>query len=420
MRACMLTHLSDAILARDLRTAASGERASTAVLLAHIAEFDARRLYLPAGYPSMYAYCVENLGLSEDSALKRIQAARVAREFPAILPALADGRVHLSAVLLLAPHLGPENAGDLLAAAAHRTKAQVAALLAERFPRSELLPMVVALPAGTARDQHAPGHVGDTCPPATTTTCGGELAPGPVASRAKLAPVAPERYALQVTIGRDTYEKLRHAEALLSHAIPAGDLAAVLDRLIDLGVAQLEKRRFCAARRPRPRRRRGSANPRHIPAHVKRVVWERDGGQCTYVSAAGHRCAARRFLQFDHVDPVARGGQATVAGLRLRCRAHNQFEAERTFGAGFMSAKRAGARRTAAAQRLARAAAEEQSSDVTSCLRTLGFRAGEARRAAAYCATLPDATLEDRVRTALSFLCPKAGGRVGTTLGAGT
>jgi len=76
-------------------------------------------------------------------------------------------------------------------------------------------------------------------------------------------------------------------------------------------------------------------------------VWRRDGGQCTFVSDKGQRCEARSRLEFDHTDPVARGGQATVAGLRLRCRAHNQYEAERVFGTGFMQRKRNEARQLA-------------------------------------------------------------------------
>jgi hypothetical protein len=39
------------------------------------------------------------------------------------------------------------------------------------------------------------------------------------------------------------------------------------------------------------------------------------------------------MLEFDHIEPVARGGHATTANLRLRCRAHNQYEADRIFAA---------------------------------------------------------------------------------------
>ena len=83
---------------------------------------------------------------------------------------------------------------------------------------------------------------------------------------------------------------------------------------------------------------------RTIPARVKRAVWTRDRGQCTFVGANGHRCNATKFLEFDHADPVARGGEASVATMRLRCRTHNQLEAERALGTGFMRDKREAAR----------------------------------------------------------------------------
>ena len=78
-----LMHVADSTLLRDLRSLLARERAATAELLAHLAEVDARRLYAPAGYPSMFAWCVEELHLSEDAAFKRIRAARAARQFPA-------------------------------------------------------------------------------------------------------------------------------------------------------------------------------------------------------------------------------------------------------------------------------------------------------------------------------------------------
>src|SRR5689334_24641551 len=110
MRAYSLSHLSDPELIRGLSTAVAQDHVTTATLLAYIAEVDDRRLYVPEGYPSMYAYCVHQLRLSEDAASKRIQAARVARKFPIIFETVADGRLHLSAVVLLAPFLTRENA----------------------------------------------------------------------------------------------------------------------------------------------------------------------------------------------------------------------------------------------------------------------------------------------------------------------
>jgi len=121
MRAYSLKHLVDSVLLRNLAVVlVRRDCANTATLLAYIAEVDQRRLYLPAGYPSMYAYCLGELHLSEDEAYKRIRAARTAREYPVLFDEVAGGRLHLTAVLLLAPHLTSGNLGELVAAATHK------------------------------------------------------------------------------------------------------------------------------------------------------------------------------------------------------------------------------------------------------------------------------------------------------------
>ena len=126
MKSYSLLHLDDQVLLRDLATLVSRDRATTASMLAHIAEVDERKLYVSAAYPSMLLYSVRELRMSEDVAIERIRVARTARRFPAIFPALADGRLNMTAVLLLTPHLTPqvtpEMAEELLAAAANKTK----------------------------------------------------------------------------------------------------------------------------------------------------------------------------------------------------------------------------------------------------------------------------------------------------------
>jgi hypothetical protein len=424
-----LSHLSDGDLLRRLAALVAQDRATTVELVAHIAEVDERKLFLPKGHPCMYDYCVRELHLSHDAALKRIRAGRTARQFPAIFEALAEGRLHLTAVVLLTRHLTAENAAELLPAAEHRSKGEIVQLLAERFPQPDLPTRLEAVAPQAPAD-------GPVVPEPLNQPPGGvrqsPLVPEPVTSTApwpKVAPLSAGRYALQVTIGQGTHDTLRYAQALLGHAVPSGDLAEVLDRALEALVAQLEKQKFAATRRPRPQR--SSADPRHIPAHVKRTVWERDGGQCSFVSEAGQRCTARARLEFDHVDPVARGGEATVEGIRLRCRAHNQYEAECVFGAGFMSDKRAEAaaargraaearaktraaeaeaRAHATAERAQAAAAEQDPErSVVPWLRQLKIRPDDARRAAAYCESIPDAPLEQRVKMALGYLASSRG-----------
>jgi hypothetical protein len=403
------SQLPDPILPHTLASAVARDRSTIAEILGLITEVDARKLYLPAGYPSMFAYCVGELRLSEDAAAKRIQAARVARRFPAVFEAVAAGRLYLTAVGLLAPHLAEDTADELLAAATHKTKSEIERLLAERFPRPDVLAWVEAIPPSPlarSSEQYAPAHVeGPQAPPMKT---------GPVGERSRVKPLSPQSFAVQFTLSQRGHDQLCYAQELLGHQIPSGEIAQVFERALDALIPQLEQRKFAATARPRPGRRRPTRSPRHIPAQVKRTVWVRDGGQCTFVSEAGRRCPARKCLEFDHIDEVARGGEATVAGIRLLCRADNEFAAECTFGSEFMRHKRiaaaearAEAKERAAAARVQAAAADQASGegedrDVVPWLRQLGFNASEAHRAAALCKDIPDASLEQRLRVALS------------------
>src|SRR6516165_3365190 len=98
------------MLRRELSAAATNENEATAELLAPIAEFDERRLFLPAAFPSMLDYCIKELRLSEEAAKKRLWVARAGRGCPGVFEALASGRVHLAGLVVLARHLSPENA----------------------------------------------------------------------------------------------------------------------------------------------------------------------------------------------------------------------------------------------------------------------------------------------------------------------
>jgi 5-methylcytosine-specific restriction endonuclease McrA len=414
MRDYSLAHLSDQALLLDLAKLVARDRTQAAILLAHIAEVDSRRLYVQAGHPSMFAYCVDELGLSEDAASKRIQAARSARQFPALFGALSEGRLHLTAICLLAPYLTPENVHVLMEEASHRRKAEIQELLARRFPHREAPAVVRAIAAAPSElSQHAPAHVGSPLfeehAPAhvageSSLPAGAleEHAPAHVGDASLEEATSPERFLIQLTVSKSTHEKLRHAQALLSHAIPTGNVAQVLDRALDTLIVALEKQKLGAKTSPQ-RHSHPSARRRYVPAQVRRAVWERDQGQCTFAAPSGKRCTARKFLEFDHVEPVALGGGTSVEGLRLRCRAHNQYEAERIFGSAFMRRKRDEARRARAEQMKAK----ERVQDVLAGLRGLGCRADEARRAAEFSETLQGASLEERMRAALQFLGSK-------------
>ena len=189
-----LSHLADPVLLRDLAALVARDRTTTAALLAHLAEVDERRLYLPAAHPSMFSYCVHVLHLSEQATYKRIRVARTARQFPAIFTAVAEGRVHLGGVILLAPHLTHDTVDGLLAAVTHKTCAEIEMLLAQRFPQPDLPTRVQALPPtrpveGEATDQLSTW----TVEPGAADQLSTWTVEAPVL-RPKVTPLGPERF----------------------------------------------------------------------------------------------------------------------------------------------------------------------------------------------------------------------------------
>jgi len=235
-------HLGDRELLCHLTSSAAHDSASTADLLADIAEVDERRLYLAEGCESMHAYCVRVLHLAEGSASKRIWAARTAREFPQLFDRIADGRLHLSAVCLLATYLTPENVTELLDAATHQTKKAIESMLAERFPRTEELPLIETIrPFGGA--QHSPGNVGMTK---------SEPAPPRIAVAAppsRIEPIAHDRSTLHLTVPRTAHEDLEYSRALLGHQVPDGEIGAVATIAFRLLAETLERKKFGVTKR---------------------------------------------------------------------------------------------------------------------------------------------------------------------------
>jgi hypothetical protein len=351
-----LSQLDDRAVLKVLLARIARVRVHTAALISCMAEVDRRKLYRDEGYASMYDYCVQGLAMSEGEAYRRIRAARAVRRFPTIIPRLAADRLHLTAVVELAPYLYEATAEELLLAAEHKSRAQILEMLAARFPKPDVptvlrpiepvaispdpVPTVIETPAPEAHIDSEPAS--ETHSELTLASVGTVTDhPASVSSRGKVTPLTADRFALQATIRRTAHDRLRDARDILGHQIPSGDLAEVLEILIELGFEQLEKRMFVSTDRPQLGARRPNSNTRHVPKDVKHAVWKRDGGQCTFISNSGHRCSARRFLEYDHVISFARGGTSTPPNIRLRCDAHNQFEAERTFGVEFMNGKRA-------------------------------------------------------------------------------
>jgi hypothetical protein len=386
MRTESLSTMSDRELVEKLEELLREERRLTAAVLLHMGEVEARRLYLPAACSSMFVYSTRVLGMSEDQALKRIRAARAMRRFPAVAAAVESGRLHLTAVVRLTPHLTDNNVEALVAEASGKTKAAIDVLLARLAPRPDVPPRLDRVAQQGELVREPPGPAEQVVPEP----------PRPVGDGTRVTALAPERFALQVTIGAETQQKLLRAQALLRHQVPSGDLADVLDRALDALLDKVEGRKLGKSRTPRVAK--PCADSRYVPRAARRHAVARDGMQCSFVAEDGRRCEETGFLEFDHVVPVALGGGASVDEVRVLCRSHNQYEAERILGSKAVEAGRA---------------AREVDADLVAGLRRLGVTPRDARHAVA--ASRGAGDVEERLRAALGAL-----GNIYASRGVGT
>ena len=397
-----LVELGDSELLAKLLELARQSNDLSAQLIAHLVELEQRMLHLELGFSSLFAYCVDALGMSEGSAGRRVAAARVCRRFPEAFERVARGELHLCALCALAPYLSEENAGTLFEACTSKTRRQIEELLAARFPRADVREQIRRLPApGRARVEAvsqplpAPGVLdalgedrsfeapsaraaepqaaGIAIASAPSSVPVGTLDTRPRPRGRELEALSPERFGVHFTADAELRELIERARALASHRIPNGDLAGLMKLVVARFVEQEEKRRFGIG--TRPRRARSEAKPasgaeqaappggvsdpsrtneapapalrsrepekrtRHVAAQVRREIHARDGSRCAFVSADGRRCSATALLEFDHVKPFAKFGAADASNLRLLCKAHNLLHARNCFGAMHLAAK---------------------------------------------------------------------------------
>jgi hypothetical protein len=205
-------------------------------------------------------------------------------------------------------------------------------IVARLAPLPDVPSFLRKLPVPASWARAAIDATGSSARPAAASSPGpAPFAAAPPTARPLIGPLAPERFRVQFTVGKETHEKLRFAQDMLRREIPDGDPGVIFDRALTLLLDEVARTKMAATAAPGPDRIT-SPGSRHIPAAVKRAVWFRDRGQCAFVSKQGRRCKERSFLELHHIQPFALGGEATPQNISLRCRGHNAHEAEMVFG----------------------------------------------------------------------------------------
>jgi len=323
--------LSNTELLARLQWLAQSERGATVELVAHLVELEGRKAYLAEGYGSLFAYCTGALRLSEFVAYNCLEAARTGRKFPVVLDLLETGALNLTTLRILAPYLTPENHVAVLGEAAGLSKRETEVMVARLAPLPDVPSFLRKLPVSASWARAAVDSTGSSAPPPASSPGPPAFAAAPPTARPLIGPLAPERFRVQFTVGKETHEKLRFAQDMLRREIPDGDPGVIFDRALTLLLEEVARTKMAATAAPGPDRITAPGS-RHIPAAVKRAVWFRDRGQCAFVSRQGRRCKERSFLELHHIQPFALGGEATAENISLRCRGHNAHEAEMVFG----------------------------------------------------------------------------------------
>ncbi len=334
------------------------EQGAMADFLLALATFDRKQLWRELGHTSLFYYLHRELGLSKGAAQNRKTAAELIQAFPEVEAALRAGELCLSTVNELARVLTPENRAQVLPrffGLSRREAEAVAVSLrpAEVVPARDVITAVrpaapalraakvqAALSAASSAspvlpvhpDEPVLVHLDEPAAPALVVVPMPPL-PAPPPPRESVEMLDAELARVHVTVSRRFLEKLEAAKDALGHACPEGSAAEILERGLDLVLAQHAKRQGLVEK---PRKGRQPSRSDTIPAEVKREVWRRAGGRCEWKFESGERCDCRRRLEYDHIEPLALGGASTIDNVRLACRPHNLLSARQIFGDAVM------------------------------------------------------------------------------------
>ena len=291
--------LDNKTLVIKLKELVAAEKKNVAAQIALLKEIKQRNLTLELGYPSLMAFCEEELGLTKDQAWKRSQAAGAVEKEPELFHMLATGKTNLSALAVVAPKITEQTKGQILEFIPQKSKREVEAFAStlRRDGTRERRPQTV-------------------------------------------------RRSFDLTL--KTEDKLKQAARLLRQNNPDITEADVLDAALELllekrdparkaerAMARAEKKAVTSVPKDRKTQSKQTAPgqaersnrelSRYVPAKIRhRIYAPLTEARCSFVGANGRRCSATHGLHIDHIKPYALGGSHSPENLRLMCPAHNR------------------------------------------------------------------------------------------------
>ncbi len=299
-------NLSDQQLLSELKSLVQRERELLMEILKFLFEVERRQLFLSRGYPSLFAFCMGELAYSESQAHTRIQAMRLVKSVPEAAEKMESGALSLSVAAAaqsafrrsqkLELPVSPADKKTILASLSNLSTRNAEQILLERMPAS-------AVPIE------------------------------------KTKPVTSQLTRIEFNADAALMQKLEKLKNLTAHKNYEGQWDTLFSLLADIGL-----RHLTSDPNKNAKLKNSASNDaallgtsqvdggpqrnlsRHIPAVVKRHVWNRDGGRCQYRDpVSGRICSSEHAIQFDHRHKFSEGGDHKPENLRLLCAAHNQW-----------------------------------------------------------------------------------------------
>jgi hypothetical protein len=292
-------HLSEYQLLTQTKTAAQTEQSATFALLEYLCEVDQRRAYASELYTSLFDYLVRGLNYSESQSAERVAAVRLMRQNEEAREFIQTGKLTLTSAAQIQRFIQaerkvaekpvtPDRASELIQTCSGKSKREV-----EKFLFGEA------------------------------------SAPTQIAMQERTRQVSPSALEIKMTLSSNAQAKLARAREL----IHTETMAEVFEKALDALIAEKEKAMGKTPKdnQPTPPAEEETAivhksqNPRYIPAKFKRIIFARSKGQCEYINPENRRCLSQKYLEVDHITPVAVGGKSEITNLRHLCRNHNQY-----------------------------------------------------------------------------------------------
>jgi 5-methylcytosine-specific restriction endonuclease McrA len=286
-----LKKLDDKTLLQRTAEIARREREITVELLRHLAEIERRQLFIEVGHPSLYDYTIKELRLSEGAAYRRIEAMRLIKDVPGAAEKIANGTLSITTA----------------------AKVQTAT---KKTPKADKEKILASVEGKSTRETER------------------ELS--------KLDPQGPREFTkwlneneVQITFSleKPSFQKMQELQSLRTHKDVQKTYRVLVTDLVKLGQENWNPLQRDATSAPRSHRVTPDQAWKTVPPTLRREIWARDKGCCTYKAPGTDKiCGTRDLVQIDHIHPLALGGKNEASNLRLLCAAHNRARAEKTFG----------------------------------------------------------------------------------------